>query len=129
MKFAPAGWWLCTVAGLAACVPHRPAPSAVPPVAPEQLALRVYLIGDAGAPDPRGEPVLQALSRDLNAGPGKRVVVFLGDNAYPRGLPEPGRPGRREAERRLTAQIEVVTQAGATGYFVLGNHDWKADSE
>jgi hypothetical protein len=84
----------------------------------------LYLIGDTGAPDPKGEPLLQALSRELGSGGGHKVVVFLGDNVYPRGLPPRGRPDRAEAERRLAAQVEVVTAAGATGYFVLGNHDW-----
>jgi hypothetical protein len=54
-------------------------------------------------------------------------VVFLGDNIYPRGMPKPESPARPEAERRLAAQIEVVTRSGATGYFVLGNHDWKGE--
>jgi hypothetical protein len=39
-------------------------------------------------------------------------------------LPAPNDPDRPEAERRLAAQVAVITAAGATGYFVLGNHDW-----
>jgi hypothetical protein len=42
-------------------------------------------------------------------------------------MPDPGRPGRAEAERRLRSQVEVVTRAHASGYFVLGNHDWKGE--
>jgi Calcineurin-like phosphoesterase len=89
------------------------------------VALRLYLIGDAGAPNPAGEPVLVALSRELRSGTGDHVVVYLGDNIYPRGLPPADAPGRQEAVRRISAQIEVVTKAHATGYFVLGNHDWE----
>jgi hypothetical protein len=88
------------------------------------VALSLYLIGDAGAPDPRGEPVLQALSDELGTRSSERVVVFMGDNAYPRGLPRPGQPDRKEAERRLIAQVEVITRARVKGYFVPGNHDW-----
>jgi hypothetical protein len=117
-------WWLVTLAALAACAGHPPAIQSVAPLSPRQLVLSLYLIGDAGAPAPNGEPVLQALSRDLERGSAKRVVVFLGDNAYPRGLPAVHHPGRAEAERRLAAQVEVVTAAQAQGYFVLGNHDW-----
>jgi hypothetical protein len=54
----------------------------------------------------------------------ERVVVFLGDNVYPRGLPEPEQPGRRAAERTLTAQISVITSTHSRGFFVPGNHDW-----
>jgi calcineurin-like phosphoesterase family protein len=119
--------WLSSAlaAGVVACAgvpPPQPAP--VPAIPPEDVAYRLYLIGDAGAPNPKGEPVLQALSRDLGSRGGERLVVFLGDNAYPRGLPAPAQPGRSEAERRLAAQVAVITAAGATGYFVLGNHDW-----
>jgi calcineurin-like phosphoesterase family protein len=91
--------------------------------------MSLYLLGDAGAPDPKGEPVLQALSRELRSSGTPRVVVFLGDNAYPRGLPLPGRPERKEAERRLAAQVEVVATAGVKGYFVPGNHDWARHGE
>jgi hypothetical protein len=96
----------------------------VPRLPREQLALTLYLIGDAGDPNPAGEPVLQALGRELESGGRERVVLFLGDNAYPRGLPAPGDPGRAEEERRLTAQIRAVIDGKAIGYFVLGNHDW-----
>jgi hypothetical protein len=101
-----------------------PSPLPVPALPRQEVALSLYLIGDAGAPDPNGEPVLQALAQDLGSAAGQRVVVFLGDNIYPRGLPAPDQPDRAEAERRLAAQVEVVTTAGATGYFVPGNHDW-----
>jgi hypothetical protein len=84
----------------------------------------LYLIGDAGKPDSAGEPVLMALRRDLASHRSQRVVVFLGDNAYPRGLPASGQPGRHAAERHLAAQVEVITSSGSSGYLVPGNHDW-----
>jgi hypothetical protein len=84
----------------------------------------LYLIGDAGSPNPSGEPVLEALARDLHARRSRRIVLYLGDNAYPSGLPAPGTPERKQAEQRLTQQVEVVTGAGAKGYLVMGNHDW-----
>jgi hypothetical protein len=116
--------------GLAACAGKAsPQPTAIPPLAPDRLTLSLYLIGDAGAPNARGEPVLQALTRDLRGRRTQRVVVFLGDNAYPRGLPPPGHPDRKEAERILAAQVDAVTETGARGYFVPGNHDWAKHSK
>jgi Calcineurin-like phosphoesterase len=118
-------WSALALAGTLACAGHRPPPVVpVPAIPPEEVAVSVYLIGDAGKPDSTGEPVLMALRRDLAARHSERVVVFLGDNAYPRGLPAPGQPGRSEAERYLAAQVEAVTSTGARGYLVPGNHDW-----
>lgn len=101
----------------------QPAPVA-PPAPATEVETRLYLIGDAGNPSPRGEPVLQALSRQLGEAPGKSFVVYLGDNVYPAGLPDTGAPDRPEAERRLDAQLEAVRVAGVKALFLPGNHDW-----
>ncbi len=117
-----------TVAAALACSgPPPPQLQPVPELAPDAIATSLYLIGDAGKPDSTGEPVLEALQRDLAARSSERVVVFLGDNAYPRGLPAPGQPGRHDAERNLKTQIGAITAHAARGYFVPGNHDWAKD--
>jgi Calcineurin-like phosphoesterase len=116
---------LGTLLLLTACAGVPPVTPPVPILPPEQVETSLYLIGDAGAPNPEGEPVLRALTEDLNSRTAStRVVLFLGDNAYPSGLPAPGGAGRQKAEQSLLKQVQVVTNAGATGYFVLGNHDW-----
>jgi len=118
-------WTAVALAGALACAGHRPPPLVpVPALPPEDIAVSLYLIGDAGKPDSAGEPVLMALRHDLASRRSQRVVVFLGDNAYPGGLPALGQPGRREAERYLVAQVEAITSSGASGYLVPGNHDW-----
>jgi hypothetical protein len=88
---------------------------------------RLYLIGDAGAPAP-DDPVLRALHAELSGDPARSVAVFLGDNAYPKGLPEPGSAGYGEARRRLDAQVEAVRASGARAIFLPGNHDWARGS-
>ena len=101
-------------------------PTSVEPVGPADAAAiesTVFLIGDAGNPAP-DEPVLAALKRQITEGRGDRVVVFLGDNLYPRGMPVEGAPDRSEAERRLMDQIQVGTETKTRTYFVPGNHDW-----
>ena len=118
----------CRLVGLlaaGACAGSPPPVAApVPALPPEEVETSLYLVGDAGAPNPSGEPVLEALGRDIRSRPSRRVVLFLGDNAYPSGLPAPATPGRKEAEQRLIQQVKVVTESGATGFFVMGNHDW-----
>ncbi|TDJ54528.1 MAG: hypothetical protein E2O47_05880 [Gemmatimonadetes bacterium] len=97
----------------------------VPVPAVEDVEASLYLIGDAGAPAEGGEPVLQALRTDLLAHPGEKLVVFLGDNIYPAGMPEEDAPDRAEAERHIYDQIQAVLDGGARGVFLLGNHDWQ----
>ena len=123
----PRSSWLGVgaLAGTLACAGSPPAPlPPVPALRPEAIVTRLFLIGDAGRPHSTREPVLEALHRELAAGASEQVVVFLGDNVYPRGLPAPGRPGRQAAESSLVAQIGAVLGTGARGFMVPGNHDW-----
>ncbi len=94
----------------------------------DSVAIDLYLIGDAGLPAPGGEPVLKALREAISEDPDRSLVVFLGDNVYPHGLPDSAAPDRDEAERILNAQIDAVKEAGGRGIFVPGNHDWDAGS-
>jgi hypothetical protein len=89
----------------------------------KDLDARVFLIGDAGVPIEK-DPVLAALEEDVGADPAKAVVVYLGDNIYPRGLPPEKALGRKEAERRLDAQVDAAGAEGAAVLFIPGNHDW-----
>jgi hypothetical protein len=101
--------------------PREPIPRAAPATGVETS---IILIGDAGAPDASREPVLRALVEELASASSPSIVVFLGDNIYPKGMPQPGEGGRAEAERRLDAQVDAVLESGATGIFIPGNHDW-----
>lgn len=102
--------------------------AATPAVAPDEIETTLLLIGDAGEPDPRriGAP-LDSLRAHAAQAPGRTIVVFLGDNVYPDGIPEEGSGEWADALRRLRAQVDAVP-AGARGIFVPGNHDW-ADAE
>ncbi len=83
----------------------------------------LLLAGDAGAPA-ADEPLLRALGSEAAKDPEHTLVVFLGDNLYPRGLPGEKDPERREGERRLAAQADAALGAGARVLFLPGNHDW-----
>lgn len=129
---SPAWRWALTVTplwvGLPACSSPRGVSAAVAPVpaaARGDVETTLFFIGDAGAPaaPPDSEPVLVALRRAV-AGAPHPFVVFLGDNVYPRGVPDSSSPQRPEAERRLRAQLEVLRATGVRGVFVPGNHDW-----
>lgn len=139
-----AGLVVALVLGLAACASHpyvhwRHAP---PLADPARVEHRLILIGDAGDPDPDGEPVLDLLEQRVRRAPERTTVVFLGDNVYETGMPEPTPlegtvieevldqlllalyESRRDAERRVKAQVKAVRVPGARAIFIPGNHDW-----
>jgi hypothetical protein len=97
-------------------------PTIAPAAARTDIAATVILIGDAGDPKASGEPVLQALTRVLAERPDTTVVLFLGDNVYPLGLPDSADAGFPEASRRLAAQVAFAKSTPVL--FVPGNHDW-----
>ncbi|MEP5254378.1 MAG: metallophosphoesterase [Winogradskyella arenosi] len=95
--------------------------------APEkEVERRFYLIGDAGKVD-EGE-MSKGLKGFKSYVAGKEtkddVVLFLGDNIYPVGLPEEGDADRAEAEKALDVQVEAVKDFRGDVLFIPGNHDW-----
>jgi len=99
----------------------------------------VFLIGDAGAPDPPPpaapirDLILDSLEAEIAATRDAGIearVVFLGDNVYPQGLRDATPMGECAGARfcphdqeQLDAQIEAIPN-GVRAYFVPGNHDW-----
>jgi hypothetical protein len=119
------GW---VVAAVAAAVVGSGGPPVVHPAQPD-TDVTLFLIGDAGVPHPGFEPVLAALTREASApSRAERVIVFLGDNIYPQGMPAADDPMRKESERRIDAQM-AVAKSGARTIFIPGNHDWDAERD
>lgn len=90
-----------------------------------EIETTLFLIGDAGEPDPRegtGLP-LDALTAQAAEAPERSIVIFLGDNVYPSGIPPEGAAEWADARRRLDAQVKAVPP-GVRGIFIPGNHDW-----
>lgn len=117
---APATAWTLALMAVSACGGH----ASIEPPAAAEIETTLFLIGDAGEPDPRdvGAP-LEPLAEQASVAPERTVIVFLGDNVYPDGIPEEGHAEWQDARRRLRAQVEAVPP-GARGIFLPGNHDW-----
>ena len=95
--------------------------------APEEIETTLFLIGDAGEPDPRQPSIsLDSMRRQAAEAPERSIVVFLGDNVYPDGVPLDSTLTWADSRRRLTAQIDAVPP-GARGIFLPGNHDWSGE--
>lgn len=95
--------------------------------APEKEVDRTfYLIGDAGkSASGTMSKALTAFNSHIS---GKNttddVVLFLGDNIYPVGLPDENDSKRAEAENSLDVQINAVKDFKGDVLFIPGNHDW-----
>ncbi len=84
---------------------------------------KVFLIGDAGEPKPQ-DPTLKLLHERIADAGEDDLLVFLGDNIYPKGLPDGEHPHREEMENKLTPQLEVMKAFPGKSYIIPGNHDW-----
>ena len=89
-----------------------------------EIESSLFLIGDAGEPDPRERSkVLDSLAAHVSVDPQKALVVFLGDNVYPDGIPEERQAAYADARRRLAVQVNSIPP-GVRTIFLPGNHDW-----
>lgn len=103
----------------------RPGAEPAPEPAPGAVDFTLLLVGDTGLPRlDAPEPVLQALEREAAAAPDRTLIVFMGDNIYPDGLPPPDHDDRARSENVLRLQVDAVRRSGARAVFVPGNHDY-----
>lgn len=93
--------------------------------ATDTLTHRFYLIGDAGYADsPHSQQLLSVISAKLKTEGKQATLLYLGDNAYPLGMPQEGKKGRAEAEASLNSQMMLAGLFKGKTYFIPGNHDW-----
>ncbi|GGB15674.1 BamA/TamA family outer membrane protein [Puia dinghuensis] len=91
----------------------------------DPVVQRMFLVGDAGQLKDGHHPVCDWLKTHVDWDDSSNVLVYLGDNIYPMGMPPDGAAGYDEARRILDYQVSVVAGKRARVFFVPGNHDWK----
>jgi hypothetical protein len=118
--FAGAALSALAVAGATGCH-HKVTLEELPEA---EIETTLFFLGDAGEPDPRqvGSP-LDSLAVQAAVAPERTIIVYLGDNVYPDGIPAEGAAEWADARRRLEAQVRAVPP-GVRGILVPGNHDW-----
>ncbi|MEO5790287.1 MAG: phosphoesterase, partial [Gelidibacter sp.] len=98
-------------------------------VFPDKAVDRVfYLVGDAGLSPMHGMSQGLTAFRDYISDKNTEgdYTLFLGDNIYPAGLPEPNHRYRTAAENMLNAQVKAVADFKGQSIFIPGNHEWYA---
>lgn len=91
----------------------------------DRVIQRMFLVGDAGEIREGRIPVCDWLKEHVDWNDTGNVLVYLGDNIYPKGMPPLGSKDRSAAEKILNYQLSVVAGKKAHAYFIPGNHDWK----
>lgn len=87
----------------------------------------IFLVGDAGEPYVKDDPIATILTDRISSVQGRSTVLFLGDNVYPAGLPSKDSKHNRKhelAQLSLRTQIGFIQDPDARGIFIPGNHDW-----
>jgi len=91
----------------------------------DRVIQRLYLVGDAGELNDGHHPVCDWLKQHVDWNDTSNVLVYLGDNIYPHGMPSEGSAGLDEARKIMDYQLSVVAGKKARVFIVPGNHDWK----
>lgn len=86
----------------------------------------IYLMGDAGyIENGHISEAINALDEKIKHSKKEDVFLFLGDNIYPKGMPENKTDiNRQKAEQSLQAQLKTVKNFKGKVIFIPGNHDW-----
>ncbi|SDL70462.1 metallophosphoesterase [Kriegella aquimaris] len=93
----------------------------------KEVAHTFYLIGDAGLSPIGGmNAALKIFKNKLEKADKNSTAIFLGDNIYPAGLPDPkdSTVAYRIAKNHLDAQITTLEKFKGKPLFIPGNHDW-----
>ncbi|HMH21897.1 MAG TPA: BamA/TamA family outer membrane protein [Puia sp.] len=91
----------------------------------DRVIQRVFLVGDAGEIREGKHPVCDWLKEHIDWNDTSNVLLYLGDNIYPQGMPPEGSKDRDIARKILDYQLSVVEGKKAKAFFIPGNHDWK----
>lgn len=93
----------------------------------KKISHTFYLIGDAGlSPMDELNPALKIFYERVQKADTNSTAIFLGDNIYPSGLPDPADSTIQflRAKNHLDAQIATVRDFPGRVIFIPGNHDW-----
>jgi len=87
---------------------------------------KIFLIGDAGnADEPQAQTTLNLLKNKLDSADSNSMLIFLGDNIYPNGMPKESDKDYALAKEKLENQLAITKNFKGKTLVIPGNHDWK----
>lgn len=86
---------------------------------------KVFLIGDAGnADEVQAQHTLNLLKNKLDSADSNSMLIFLGDNIYPNGMPKEADKDYALAKQKLEDQLAITKNFKGKTLVIPGNHDW-----
>lgn len=86
---------------------------------------KIFLVGDAGnADETQAQHTLNILKNKLDSANENSMVLFLGDNIYPSGMPEESDKEYPLAKQKLENQLNITKNFKGRTVVIPGNHDW-----
>lgn len=93
--------------------------------AQETVAARLIIIGDAGKLHNGKNAVVDAVKTFVTPDDSVSSIFFLGDNIYPKGLPDKSDKTYAASAEVLRTILNSFKDHQAKVYVVPGNHDWE----
>lgn len=90
----------------------------------DSVVYRVILIGDAGELTNEKNNVVDAVKKKFDLNNNKTTIIYLGDNIYPKGMPDEESKDYNNSKNIITYQASLGLQSSAKVIFIPGNHDW-----
>lgn len=86
---------------------------------------KLFLIGDAGnADEVQAQKTLNLLKGKLDSADSNSMLIFLGDNIYPNGMPKETDKDYNLAKQKLENQLSITKNFKGKTLVIPGNHDW-----
>src|SRR5260221_11862832 len=79
----------------------------------DRVVQRLYLVGDAGEFRDGRHPVCDWLKQHVDWNDTSNVLVYLGDNVYPRGVPAAASAGLEHAHKQWDYQPTAMARSKA----------------
>lgn len=91
---------------------------------------KIFLVGDAGnADEPQAQNTLNLIKNKLDSADSNSMLIFLGDNVYPNGIPKESDKDYALAKQKLENQLNITKNFKGKTLVIPGNHDWNSGLE
>ncbi|MBC8153146.1 MAG: BamA/TamA family outer membrane protein [Bacteroidetes bacterium] len=90
----------------------------------DTVAHRLILVGDAGRLHNGKNAVIDAVAARYSLDNDRTTLLYLGDNIYPRGMPQAGIPTYDRSVAVLRYQVAPALGKKSNVILIPGNHDW-----